>query len=310
MTNIQANFNFASITSDFQPAVTTQQPNDDSGIVDLFSDLSEFFGALGELAPQSNGDGCQCGTVSPPVPDDCCHPEGSLQVDPSSGVITTPGGYKIEQLGQYEWKITGQDGKWTRFWGDPHVQESDHSGASAWEFKRDSSFVLPDGTRINVTTKPYGNMTVTSQLEVLNGNDRVMVTDIDKGKGQVGQVTHDGWAHRDDFCGKDTFVMGAEANDWYFHGREVLGSNNGGDSFQLGQPGNDPSQFLSQLESFALRLLDSFFDSWPTGGGTDADQGRDRIGGEINAISRLFRVISRLQDLNGSLSFWRVSYQC
>lgn len=310
MTQIDANFTFMSVSTDLRPAVMPRLDRNPA-VDDFLTELQDFFNSLRQTPPNSHR-GCGCGEVSPPTPEDRCHPRGNLKVDQDSGVITTPGGYKIEQVGQYEWKITGQDGKWTRFWGDPHIQESDRAGeSSAWDFKRDSSFVLPDGTRINVTTKPYNNMTVTSQIEVINGNDRVMVTDVDKGKGKVGQVTHDGREHADDFCGKDVFVMGKETDDWYFHGKEVLGSNNGGDSFKLGQSrGNDPNQFLGRLEDFALKLMESLFNNWPTGRGADDDGCRDRLADEIRAVNQLFRMIDRLRNLNSDLNCGRVSFQC
>lgn len=171
------------------------------------------------------------GCPTPPAPIDCSHPSGSLKKD-ANGVITTPGGYKIEQLKQHDWKITGPDGKETLVWGDPHVKESDGGN---WDFKRDSTFVLGDGTKINVSTVPWGNgMTVTGGLEIISGNDRVQVSGIDKGKGQVGEITKDGYAHANSFGGKDVFVMGKETDDWSFQGKEVIGSNNGGESFKLG----------------------------------------------------------------------------
>jgi len=171
------------------------------------------------------------GCPTPPAPIDCSHPAGSLKKG-EDGVITTPGGYKIEQLKQHDWKITGPDGKETLIWGDPHVKEGDGGN---WDFKRDSTFVLGDGTKINVTTKPWGNdMTVTGELEIISGNDRVKVTDIDKGKGKVGDITKDGFAHANSFGGKDVFVMGKETDDWSFQGKEIVGSNNGGESFKLG----------------------------------------------------------------------------
>ncbi|MFY0574343.1 DUF1521 domain-containing protein [Cystobacter fuscus] len=170
-------------------------------------------------------------TPARPSPTDSSHPSGSLKTSPD-GVITTPGGYKIEATSKHEWKITGPDGKSTRVWGDPHVDEGD---GGKWDFKRDSTFVLGDGTRINVSTVPAdNNMTVTGGLEIISGNDRVKVTDIDKGKGKVGNVTQDGYAHANSFGGKDVFVMGKETDDWSFQGKEVIGSNNGGESFKLG----------------------------------------------------------------------------
>jgi hypothetical protein len=204
------------------------------------------------------------GGPSKPNTGDSSHPAGSLKTD-SNGVITTPGGYKIEQLKQFDWKITGPDGKETKIWGDPHVAEGD---GGTWDFKRDSTFVLGDGTRINVTTKPYGNdMTVTGGLEVISGNDRVLVTDIDKGKGKVGQVTQDGYAHVNSFGGKDVFVMGKETDDWSFTGKEIVGSNNGGESFKLGKdlaagstPGTStqPNVRLDQLLSVFKNLAKVF----------------------------------------------------
>ncbi|WP_434388439.1 DUF1521 domain-containing protein [Melittangium boletus] len=170
-------------------------------------------------------------TPSTPTPGDSSHPGGSLQTG-KDGIITTPGGYQIQATSQFEWKITGPDGKSTRVWGDPHVDESD---GGKWDFKRDSTFVLGDGTRINCSTTDYGNgMTVTKGLEIISGNDRVQVTDIDKGKGKTGAVTQDGYAHANSFGNKDVFVMGKETDDWSFTGKEIVGSNNGGESFKLG----------------------------------------------------------------------------
>jgi len=175
--------------------------------------------------------GCCC--PCEPKPEESTHPAGSLKTD-ENGVITTPGGYKIEATKQHEWNITGPDGKTTKVWGDPHVAEGD---GGKWDFKRDSTFVLGDGTRINVGTKPWqdGKMTVTDNLEVISGNDRVNVTGIADGKGKTGEITHDGYAHANSFGNKDVFVMGKESDDWSFQGKEVVGSENGGESFKLGQ---------------------------------------------------------------------------
>jgi hypothetical protein len=211
------------------------------------------------------GNGC---IPTVPYPGNGTHPSGNLKVG-ENGVITTPGGYKIEATKQHEWTITGPDGKSTRIWGDPHVDEGD---GGKWDFKRDSTFVLGDGTRINVTTKPWGNgdMTVTGGLEIISGNDRVQVTDIDKGKGKVGQVTQDGYQHVNKFGGKDVFVMGKETDDWSFQGKEIIGSHNGGESFKLGndlpvgtpaqQPTQKPNTRLDQLLE-VFRGLSKVFDA-------------------------------------------------
>lgn len=161
-------------------------------------------------------------------------PADKLKVD-NNGVITTPGGYKIEQLGKQEWRISGPDGKSTRIWGDPHVDESD---GGKFDFKRDTTFVLGDGTQIHVGTVPYGNgMTVTGQLDITCGDDHIQVTDIDKGKGKVGQITKDGWETSADFTTKhfeDRLNMGDSTASWSYVGREVTGNDGTVDKFKTG----------------------------------------------------------------------------
>lgn len=175
-------------------------------------------------------------TAAPSAPSqsDSSHPAGGLKVD-ENGVIHTAGGYKIEMLGQFDWKISGPDGKSTKIWGDPHVSEGD---GGEWMFKRNSTFMLKDGTRIDVTCVPYGNgATVTGKLNITSGADRLEVKDIDKGKGKPGEITHDGHTYIDDFEGDDTFYMGAESDDWIFLHREVKGSEKQGEIITLGTEG-------------------------------------------------------------------------
>jgi hypothetical protein len=198
----------------------------------------------------------------PPNPTDSLPPAGGLNVG-KDGVITTPGGYKIEATKQFEWTITAPDGqKSTRIWGDPHVDESD---GGKWDFKRDSTFMLPDGTRINCATTPWTgdpNMTVTKGLEIISGNERLQVSDIDKGKGKVGSVTQDGFAHANSFGGKDVFVMGGDGDDWTFTGKEITGSNNGGESFKLGndmKPLVDTTKKYGGPEQWASQIVDQLF---------------------------------------------------
>lgn len=241
MGNINFNFNFSASTST-QGLWGGLNTNALSGVNDILSDLFTNFNSLFQQfnSGQNNFSNIAAGGCClPPNPADSYQPSGSLSTE--GGVITTPGGYKIEATGQHEWKVTGPDGKETRVWGDPHVAEGD---GGKWDFKRNSTFVLGDGTKINVTTAPWGDngMTVTKGLEVISGNDRVTVEGIDKGKGVVGQVTQDGFAHANSFNG-DVFVMGNETDDWSYQGKEITGSNNGGDSFQLGNDlpaGNTP----------------------------------------------------------------------
>lgn len=105
MTHIQTQFSFTSISSDRQFA-TLPRIDANTETVDLLKSLADFFKALGQIRPEPDTEPGRCGTVSPPVREDCCHPSGGLKVDQDSGVITTPGGYKIEQVGQFEWKLS------------------------------------------------------------------------------------------------------------------------------------------------------------------------------------------------------------
>jgi hypothetical protein len=298
-----------------------------SDVFSNFAQLTDFGGQFaGAQQPPSIAAG---GCVSPPLWGDCTHPEGSLKTDGS--VITTPGGYKIEATGQFEWQITGPDGKTTRVWGDPHVAEGD---GGKWDFKRNSTFVLGDGTRVNVTTAPYGSdATVTQGLEIISGNDRVTVSGIDKGKGVVGQVTRDGYAHANTFAGNDVFVMGRETDDWSFQGREVIGSSNNGESFKLGGElaagGGDlwagNFDFNQLIHDFVNSLIGDWNRAWrPNDLGSnpyyrglsnrgdaraDGDYDRGRHQREMRQAFRLcgemFGVLARLADLSDRMSAMR-----
>jgi hypothetical protein len=269
--------------------------------------------------------------TEPPRPSDSCHPAGSLKTD-EKGVVTTPGGYKIEALGQYEWKVTGPDGKSTRVWGDPHVAEGD---GGKWDFKRNSTFMLGDGTRINVTTAPVKNgMTVTKDLEIISGNEAVSITGLDKGKGKTGPVTQDGFSKANSFGGNDVFVMGKETDDWSFQGKEIIGSNNGGESFKLGnalpvggpepmpgtQPSGGPQQLLRQILQMLMSLCESMSQNSGamqqshlggnqlTAPGTQGpwmQRRQEHLASGFKDMSRMFDVFMRLGELSRSLQSFR-----
>lgn len=230
----------------------------DDILSNIFKDFSQLFDKVGsQFNGNQNiraGDG---GCVRPPQIEDGSQPQGSLKSD--GNAITTAGGYKIESTGKFDWKITGPDGKVTVVEGDPHVKEGD---GGKWDFKRNSSFILGDGTKVNVTTTPYGNgATVTQGLEIISGNERATISGIDKGKGVTSQITQDGYAHANDFGGNDVFVMGKETDDWSFQGKEIVGSNNGGDSFKLGNDlaaGNTPIKNPNTNGNDFVKLLSNF----------------------------------------------------
>lgn len=278
----------------------------------------------------------QCAPVSAPVFADCCHPVGSLYT--CGDTIYTPGGYRIEMLGQYEWKITGPDGKWIRVHGDPHVDEGDREGTCDWDFKRNTTFVLGDGTRVNVTTVPGGaeGMTVTGRIEVVSGFQSVTVEGIDRGKGRIGEV---GFHFADTFTG-DVVTMGAETDDWAFRGREITGSHNGGDSFVLGDVmRSTDGRFYVEVFIFVTWVFESFFGEWrlndwgPNAFGCNAysrfqrfdwnAHGRDRVEDDrahrdderrlyvetlaeaFRAVAQMFDALARLERAREELSGWR-----
>lgn len=251
------------------PATTEATPQTPGAVQDGFTTT-----AITPFGRPSERLGCCC--PCPPNPNDSTHPEGTLRVG-ENGVITTPGGYTVEATKQFEWIITGPDGKTTRIWGDPHVDEGD---GGKWDFKRDSIFVLGDGTRINVTTAPFGKdgkMTVTKELEIIAGNQRVLVNDIDKGKGKPGRVTNDGASRVNAFHDKDAFVMGKESDDWAFQGKEVLSSEDGGERFNLG----------AYLETGAE--------------GADIEHFNDPFRKRMNALGKIFEGVNSLFSGLGGL---------
>ncbi|MFH4325017.1 hypothetical protein WAJ71_20980, partial [Acinetobacter baumannii] len=78
--------------------------------IDAASELAQAFGNFAEklaaLAGTEVGSYAftQPAPVSAPTVSDSYHPAGSLKTE--GNTVITPGGYKIEMIGQYEWKIT------------------------------------------------------------------------------------------------------------------------------------------------------------------------------------------------------------
>ena len=88
-----------------------------------------------------------------------------------SAVVITDGGYTIEMKNE-EVIVYDETGEQiTRIWGDPHVNEG--KGGDDWHFGEDSSFILPDGTKICLDTEPNaaGEWYVVG-VDVLGGSQR------------------------------------------------------------------------------------------------------------------------------------------
>jgi hypothetical protein len=159
----------------------------------------------------------------PPVQVSQNTPSGTLKVN--GNTVTTPGGYQIVPTKQYEWKIVGPDGTSSRIYGDPHV---DVGSNQAFDIQGNSTFTLPDGTNIDVNTKPYVNSlgkvtpdNITSSLDITNGADHVNISGIDQGAGTAGSTQTNGQQVQSQFKNNPDYVMGQEANQWSQNGRPV-----------------------------------------------------------------------------------------
>ncbi|HYV43442.1 MAG TPA: DUF1521 domain-containing protein [Myxococcaceae bacterium] len=254
----------------------------------MLDGVGKILEGLGELLQGISGV-----PVSPPTPHDC----GGLKADAQAGTVTTDGGYTIKATGKFSWEITGPDGKCTKIDGDPHVH-----GKSNFDFKKDATFVLGDGTRINVKTKDYGNgATVTDKLEIEKGGQVVDVNGIAEGKGQVGQVRQG----KADFATGETFVEGAESNTWSFNGKEILGSN-GADNFKLGgdlAPANAQAQGGAQAAAGAGGAQGGGAAQPAAGGlGPVAQQGQQlaQNGGLAQILNQVLQVLTSLIGLLGN----------
>lgn len=317
-----------------------------SGIEDLLK--KAFDSALGDITKQFTGNPIKPSVPAPielPIIKESSQPQGSLKADGNK--VTTAGGYTVEVLGVSEWKITGPDGKSTRIWGDPHVHEGDREGGTAegnggWDFKRNSTFVLGDGTKINVTTVPGGaaGATVTGKLEIISGNDRVVAGDMEKGTSKFGTVTQDGFAHANSFQG-DVFVQGREADDWSFGGKEIIGSEGMGETFKTGGTLEPPTtrglprestnrsidnmldRWLSNSNNFARSFANIFRSafqpsqlgtnpfsnstrpSWETGKPIDKTQIRQNATRAFQDLSKMFSILAKMSQLSDQLQTLR-----
>ncbi|WBL81350.1 DUF1521 domain-containing protein [Bradyrhizobium xenonodulans] len=74
------------------------------------------------------------------------------------------------------WTVrNNQTGHVTQISGDPHVDD-DNNGKNDFDFKKDMTFQLEDGTKITVNTVPYGNgQTLSSKLTITNGSNAITV---------------------------------------------------------------------------------------------------------------------------------------
>jgi hypothetical protein len=88
-----------------------------------------------------------------------------------SAVVITPLGYTIEMKGHEVIIYDDKGNQETRIWGDPHVNE--RGGGDNWHFGNDSTFILPDGTKLCLDTKETSpGVFYTVGVDVLCGVER------------------------------------------------------------------------------------------------------------------------------------------
>jgi len=88
-----------------------------------------------------------------------------------SSIIQTPMGYTVEMQDREVIIYDLQGKQITRIWGDPHVNEKE--GGDNWHFGGNSTFILPDGTKIRCDTKPLSsNFWVVDAVDVVLGSSR------------------------------------------------------------------------------------------------------------------------------------------
>ncbi|MDR2337732.1 MAG: DUF1521 domain-containing protein [Deltaproteobacteria bacterium] len=124
--------------------------------------------------------------------------------------IKTEDGFTILFEGQQQsWKIITPDGKETKIWGDPHVEESD---GDKWDFKKQSTFVFGNN-KITIETTPTDNgETLTKAVTIYNGKDRLTLDNINIDKPNFVAWKLDASAHDEDLADGDVYNLDTTAD--------------------------------------------------------------------------------------------------
>lgn len=116
------------------------------------------------------------------------------------------------------WTVKNNEtGAVTKISGDPHVDVG-NDGKNDWDFKKDMTFQLDDGTKISVGTVPADNgTTYSSELTITNGDKAMRVTGLagdHDGKNNLEVIQSDeGGASIDSFT-PDGFVVTENGSNW------------------------------------------------------------------------------------------------
>ncbi|MCX5769559.1 MAG: DUF1521 domain-containing protein [Candidatus Hydrogenedentes bacterium] len=197
-------------------------------------------------------------------------------------------GYKVvvnpnqSGMSHSDWKIVGPNGESTTVWGDPHVREAD---GGSFEFYGDSTFVLPDGTKISVGTVPYGDTQarLSGSLTITRGNQCVSVSNVNTESPSISAVTQNG--REVDAQTNDGYIfttVGKRADDWALDGAEV----DAGATAAEEDVARDPN-FKNEL-----KVLDGPF---------LADLGIDVVDGDSDGLLRTEDADAMVQTLKGQM---------
>ena len=214
-------------------------------------------------------------------------------------------GSKLEVSGKTNWKYTDKDGKTTDVWGDPHVVEGD---GGKWDFKKNLSMLIGKNIKINVTTTPTNagdpnSATVTSQLEVMSGNDHVTVSNVDN-EPKMGEVTKDGRQSWNNKFSDSVVRMGGN-NDWYAQNdkgewHEITG--NDGDNFKLGDK-TLPDNVRQMLDGDGIN-----FGGYQATRGLNKNWSNAALPQQFKQVQMMMSVLQRLFGANSYLnSFGRAN---
>ncbi|GGH32137.1 hypothetical protein GCM10007036_43790 [Alsobacter metallidurans] len=118
----------------------------------------------------------------------------------------------------------------TRVWGDPHVDVK-NDGKNDWNFKKDSTFQLKDGTKITVGTvngegkkaSENDHVSYSSKLTITKGDKAIQVTGLagnHDGKDNV-KVTTSGHGRQIDKATDDGVTVKEKKGGWDLNGKTV-----------------------------------------------------------------------------------------
>ena len=142
--------------------------------------------------------------------------------------IALDNGYKIQIHGEKEsWSIVDANGNSTKIWGDPHVSEGDRSGNKQWDFQKDATFILDDGTKITCKCKDKGRKDkniFSDELIITKANQSIHVTGIADNNPQISGPSLEGGKLDAETNDGFIFKMGDQADDWIYEGEEITGA--------------------------------------------------------------------------------------